>query len=134
MSPGAGFYAGHSGAYAINGWAYNMMHDTREWADQWDYESIFVPDPSSVPVFCDSSWVDAWPRADQAPCPHLLLGGQSAEPGMWRVCIARHGMAINVGFVDGTARKVPLGGLWELNWHKDWQPVHDMYVPEPGEE
>ena len=35
---------------------------------------------------------------------------------MGRICIARHGRAINVAFADGHAAAVPLRQLWTLYW------------------
>jgi prepilin-type processing-associated H-X9-DG protein len=39
---------------------------------------------------------------------------------MGRFCIARHGMAINVAYLDGHAQPVELPDLWRLKWHKAW--------------
>jgi prepilin-type processing-associated H-X9-DG protein len=30
---------------------------------------------------------------------------------------------INVSFYDGHVALVPLEGLWQLEWHRDWQSV-----------
>lgn len=130
---GSGFIRQHYGSYAINGWMYNMGWDGVHHVgmDAYDYESTVTQDSAKVPVFCDSSWVDAWPRVTETPCPDLNLGGQYADPSMWRVCVARHGMSINASFVDGSARKVVLDDLWTLHWHKGWVPDHDIHVPEP---
>jgi prepilin-type processing-associated H-X9-DG protein len=35
---------------------------------------------------------------------------------MCRVCMERHGLAINVVFLDGHAATVPLAQLWQLQW------------------
>ena len=130
-----GFIRQHYGSYAINGWMYNMGWDKVHHVgmDDRDYESTITQESALVPVFCDSSWVDAWPHVTDTPCPNLDLGGQYAEQSMWRVCVARHGMAINASFVDGSSRKVPLDDLWVLNWHKGWVPDYDVHVPGPDE-
>lgn len=132
----SGFIRQHYGSYAINGWMYNMGWDGvhHVGADPYDFESIIDADAANVPVFCDSAWVDAWPRVDQSPCLDLDLGGQYAEPSMWRVCVARHGMSVNASFVDGSARNVPLDDLWVLSWHKGWVPDPTIHVPQPGQE
>ena len=47
---------------------------------------------------------------------------------MGRFCVDRHDYAINVGFMDGSARNVRLPDLWKLRWHKTMEPG------EPGPE
>ena len=37
-----------------------------------------------------------------------------------RLCVARHNMAINVGFMVGHVSTVPLPDLWTLPWHREW--------------
>ena len=116
---------GHHGTYAINGWMYNMLPG---WShDALDYESMIVPRPGEVPVWCDSCWVDAWPRDTDTPPADLALGFN--DGGMGRVCIARHGMAINVAFADGSARKTPLADLWLLRWHETFKRQF-FHIPE----
>ena len=41
---------------------------------------------------------------------------------MGRFCVDRHQMAVNVSFLDASARTVPLQGLWKLKWHKAFTP------------
>jgi prepilin-type processing-associated H-X9-DG protein len=36
-------------------------------------------------------------------------------------CIARHGRAVNVLFLDGHAARVPLSELWKLQWHRGFE-------------
>ncbi|HMD53360.1 MAG TPA: hypothetical protein VKJ65_02280, partial [Phycisphaerae bacterium] len=43
-------------------------------------------------------------------------GTVSSATGMFRVCINRHQMHVNVGFIDGHAETVSLGNLWTLPW------------------
>jgi len=109
--PCGGWMAGHSGSYAINGWMYDMMG----WGNDLDFEILAVSSPSEVPVWFDSAWVDAWPRETNTPpvdYNDILVGW--IDGGMGRLCIARHGVAVNVGFADGSARKVALPDLWLL--------------------
>jgi prepilin-type processing-associated H-X9-DG protein len=47
---------------------------------------------------------------------------------MAHFCIIRHYGAVNGVFLDGSARKVGLKELWNLNWHRDY-PV-DADPPE----
>ena len=76
-------------------------------------------------------------RASDLPATDLFTGIGSG--GMCRIAIPRHGSrpnvtsrkhrsrdllpgAINVGLYDGHAEQVKLERLWQLYWHKDYQP------------
>jgi len=129
--PCGGWMAGHSGAYAINGWMYDMGPWGGAWGDAWDYETITVPRPSNVPVWFDCSWVDAWPQDTNAPpADYEEVWTGYNDGGIGRLCIARHGLAVNVAFADATVRKVALPDLWLLKWHKEFQPQHVAF-PDP---
>ena len=60
--------------------------------------------------------------------PHSPAGSGRAIAN--NVCIARHGRAVNVAFLDGHARTVPLAELWRLRWNNAWV---DTYVSLPPE-
>ena len=117
---------GHHGSVAINGWMYDALpYDGR---DALDYETMSVPRSSDVPVWFDCLWVDAWPRDFNTPPTDLFYGFN--DIGMGRLCVARHGMAINVAFADGSARKTPLADLWLLQWHETFKRQF-LDIPEP---
>ena len=40
--------------------------------------------------------------------------------GLRMVCMARHGRAINIAFLDGHAARTPLEDLWKLRWNNRW--------------
>lgn len=44
-------------------------------------------------------------------------------------CIPRHGRAINVLFLDGHARTVPLTELWQLKWNNVWVSTNVTLPP-----
>jgi prepilin-type processing-associated H-X9-DG protein len=89
----------------------------------------------------------ARPEASDLPAANLVTGGSSLrsmgpgfrEEGIAVFTIPRHGSrpsnistahppvdrlpgAINASFYDGHAEQVKLERLWQLNWHKDYQP------------
>ena len=100
--------------------------------------------PSQTPAFADAAaawW--AWPTADDLPAANLVTGGAGlvgpGGAGMAAFTIPRHGSrprpvptehppeqplpgAINVAFQDGHAAFVRLEQLWQLYWHRDYQP------------
>ena len=134
------------GSYAVNGWLVppRMIDDKTYWPN-W-YEGVFpgpgcfgtdgdVNMPAATPVVTDSIWWVVWP----AESDH---GGFFTVSDMLWVAIARHGSrpnpvpprwvnwpadqplpgAVNVSFFDGHGELVKLDRLWQLDWHKDYQP------------
>jgi prepilin-type N-terminal cleavage/methylation domain len=129
------------GSYCFNGFFYAGGWITAQPDGYLGYDGAFsketsVTMPALTPIFCDSMWVDAWPRTNNPPCPNLAKGTISTQMG--RITIARHGSrpnpiptayptkqrlpaAINLVFYDGHSQTVPLENLWTLYWSKDWQ-------------
>ena len=91
----------------------------------------------------ESVWVDVWPYATDTPSRNLYNGELSIPSNagsIGRVTIARHGStpaasaprnvpkgqkmpgAINIGFADGHVELVRLEKLWDVYWHRDYQP------------
>jgi len=123
--------ASDGGHYAPTGEAYTLS---------WTYQPEQIP--PNVPVFCDGLWVDTEPAPEDQPSAwrsaapaHIVAAtgvlsssanssysGSSANYstatglGMFRVCINRHNMTVNIGCVDGHAETVALGNLWTLPW------------------
>ncbi|HVY69979.1 MAG TPA: prepilin-type N-terminal cleavage/methylation domain-containing protein [Verrucomicrobiae bacterium] len=106
--------------------------------------------PSLTPLFADSASFQAvWPHATDLPPRDLVTADFGRDAGAIRpiqfswnfspLVIPRHGSrpnpvpnnfdpqnplpgAINVSFYDGHAEMVKLDRLWQLYWHKDYQP------------
>ena len=131
----------YSGSYGMNSWLY-----TYEGAKQWDSDQskYFLKDtaiqfPSRTPFFMDAIWPDLWPLATSPPARNLFLGDVSGGR-MTRCTIARHlngspksapqsvapgktlvgGIAMS--FADSHVEMVRLEKLWQMYWHKDYQP------------
>jgi prepilin-type processing-associated H-X9-DG protein/prepilin-type N-terminal cleavage/methylation domain-containing protein len=99
----------------------------------------YPKDSAQVPLIGDCNWHEAWPYNMPVtlsngtttydyddPPTNLLRGAQySTNIGvtgpnfgqMGRFCIARHGRAINIVFLDGHAERVRLPDLWGLKWN-----------------
>jgi prepilin-type processing-associated H-X9-DG protein len=83
-----------------------------------------------VPVLGDGAWQNSWPLETDPTPPDLRSGDRQRQGRQWgadenmlgRYTIARHGLAINVGFLDGHAEAVQLKDLKTLTWHEGWQP------------
>jgi len=107
---------------------------------EWDYpDEASVRDPTSVPMFMDSVWINFDPIETDPPARDLYdPTSKTSSEGMPRVCIARHGGrpagsaprnvlpgaalpgSIIMGFVDGHAQPVKLQDLWTYYWHRNW--------------
>ena len=130
----------YEGSYAMNGW---IMEDKEHFvtppfgSTNWGsvgagtvaefYKNKYASLNSEVPIICDSLWVDSWPlNTDNVP-NDLLGAGYPGFPHqvgtfMGRVCIDRHGKAINMAFADSHTEKLPLEDLWKLKWHRKSVP------------
>jgi prepilin-type N-terminal cleavage/methylation domain-containing protein len=131
-----------SSSYGFNKWltsnptvalGYGLAHP------EWDYpDESSVRDPTSVPMFMDSAWINLDPIETDPPGRDLYDPmSKSSSEGMPRVCIARHGGragsaprnvlpgavlpgTIIMGFVDGHAQPAKLQDLWTYYWHRNW--------------
>jgi len=128
-SPKNKYVGTQRGSYGINGWIHwwNAAHSSRGGQGNSDaqYFNVPVKRGAEVPCFMDCIWDNAWPDPADA-APNSLIKGSGDYAGglsgsmMGRVCLARHGKAINVGFCDGHAQTVLLPDLWKLYWKRDW--------------
>lgn len=97
-----------------------------------------LPYPASTPVTADGVFFWATPRASDIPPANLILDVTDRSL-MWIVAIPRHGNrpsspptnwpanqplpgGVNVSMFDGHVELVKLDNLWQLYWHKDYQP------------
>ncbi len=137
-----------AGSYAYNawlGWPTDPVLQSVYVDTEFFHRETAVMQPTLTPVFSDATYPAVWPRASDKPPYSLYYGAQVSGGGilywsqMQDVAIARHGGrvasppgfydhhkpmpgAINVAFYDGHAQQVKLERLWQLYWHKDYQP------------
>lgn len=96
-----------------------------------------IRQPGVTPTFCDGVSNAILPQATNRPATDLVWGRGGDSIGS--ITIPRHGSrpkqvptrwpvdrmlpgAINVSFYDGHSEQVQLERLWQLSWHKDYQP------------
>jgi len=118
----------HVGSYGINGWICNpspylppngSMWGRAPVSNCWRTPAHEAAD--KAPVFSDMWWVDAWPRATDEPTTiDLAIPDRPNVDEMERICMDRHNGAVNLLFMDWSARKVGLKGLWTLKWHRSF--------------
>jgi len=125
--PAGSWLKDNRGSYTFNQWvAWNSPSNNFA-------ARIKFPNPRNadiIPLFSDGIWVNAWPSSSNTPPANLFLGNTNSSwtVQMSRVCIARHGKAVNVLFADYHVERVPLSGLWKLKWHTGFVP-RDQLVP-----
>jgi hypothetical protein len=130
----------HQGSYCFNGWLYRLPSGATS-GHPIDYSAkgpdYFINLPthntSDIPVFCDSTWVDAWPDTFDPPPGNPFNAGtppqQTGAPYMMhRVTMPRHGLMTQMVFMDGSARRMRLKECWLLRWNAKWV---NNYDPKP---
>ena len=118
-------------SYGVNWWVQTpTQHAVPEWKPL--YVAMRTGMADAVPLFADavSPSLDPQP-ADTPPrdlvAPNYIENGELI--GLRGFCIARHGRAINIVFLDGHAKRVPLEDLWKLPWHARWVPTEVTLPP-----
>jgi prepilin-type N-terminal cleavage/methylation domain-containing protein/prepilin-type processing-associated H-X9-DG protein len=123
-----------SGSYGYNGYCLRLHpsgddKNLVKGGQAGSADRLWVPplhQTAELPIIFDAIWPTAWPKeTDNPPSSLYAPSGWNALTigNNWtRVCIARHRMAINVGFFDGHVEAVELPDLWKLKWHRQWNP------------
>ncbi len=76
---------------------------------------------TETPLFGDSTWADMGWAFEGTPMPDDFQNPHAYPPYyLQRMCVDRHSESINVTFLDGSARRVPIVDLWSLKWHALW--------------
>ncbi len=126
---GNGWMQDHKGSYCFNGWLYRLDPDSTSPMLGYSargpeyFFNLPARDVGGVPVFADSTWVDAWPHRDDMPPGNPMTEGSppndtSSNRMIRRVTIPRHLKMINVVFMDGSAKTVGLKELFALKWNR----------------
>lgn len=123
------------GSYGMNLWHDSKGFFVNDFPRRFYFDKYSLA-PGDAPIYGDSVWVGAWPEAKDRVPSDLKGGGygggsfpHSRGQLMGRFALDRHNGGINVGFVDGHASKVSVKNLWTLNWHRDFEPNHNVKVP-----
>ncbi len=130
---------GHVSSYGWNGWVVHWCgpQDHPRGSPPLFYTESEIAQPALTPLLADSTWFWELPKASDPPPADLVSGGDGVSMG--GVCIPRHGNRPNpvprnwptskplpgatiVSFFDGHGELVKLERLWQLYWHKDYQP------------
>jgi len=131
-----------AGSYAVNGYLIEGARSRRygwgEVASNYFTREVQLQSPSSTPVTADGVFFQVAPLASDLPPANLNLDMRDRSL-MWIVAIPRHGRrpspvpsrwpadlplpgAVNVSMFDGHVELLKLDNLWQLHWHRDYQP------------
>lgn len=121
--PGGGQHR-YVSSYGINSWTNNMSRDRGFRLEVFFWKNVRIDKgKNNIPVFADATWHDAWPLHTDSPPPHqdaYGIGNMGITGEMNHFCIDRHDGAINMHFMDWSARNVGLKELWILKWHRSY--------------
>lgn len=131
----------YEGSYGFNDWMYDPTAP-RDIGLAGPEEQFFGGNidagafqPSRVPVFYDSSWSSAapnhWDPPSSNPNDPYTIWSEVTSAQMTRLCLNRHDFAINIAYVDGSAARVVLNGLWNQQWHAKWVFTAERFVAHP---
>lgn len=126
---------GHFGSYGMNWWLCNNTR-TKTGGNFYPGDGNLpklwrrvenVKTPYQVPSFADSSYYGFWPEQYDMPPINMedvipSRGNQHYPDGVKRVCVNRHNKYAGVVFVDGSARRISLKRMWNLKWHRNYDP------------
>ncbi len=123
------------GSYSMNSWC-SVPDETASLiigatlsgntADDF-WKTTNIRSAERVPLFGDAWWWCAWPKDNDRPPTYE--DEKSSFPcgcreSMQRFCINRHDGYINISFLDGSARRIGLKGLWTLKWHRNYNTAN----------
>jgi type II secretory pathway pseudopilin PulG len=131
-------------SYALNGW-FRLDHyhqfDRPRMLPLYFRTEASVLHPANSPVFGDGFQYSAWPTENDPPNRDLYRQDSFAQHDIGEFTMARHGsrgparssLPVAPGeplgpwvnhlvFYDGHVGRVKLDDLWQMDWHKGWEP------------
>jgi prepilin-type processing-associated H-X9-DG protein/prepilin-type N-terminal cleavage/methylation domain-containing protein len=127
-----------SGSYGFNAWFYEVTGGPNSYVIPSGFYRPPYKREALMPVFADSNWREVWASQndpapsnleDSGPTSWLFTASLEVQSPLQRVCMDRHGKAVNVAFFDGHAETVKLPYLWTLKWSADWTRTTPQVVP-----
>jgi len=114
------------GSYGINFWVTHSTAGGRVGGHLW--KTPKVKGAAYAPMFFDCVVSGICPlHTDEPPAydDEVYISNPGNASEMKACCLNRHHEHINMAFLDFSARKVGLKELWELQWHRNWNPNND---------
>lgn len=136
---GTAFYAWELVTYEVGepDWIvrgdYRGSYGVNEWALSYKYAPPgrvrYPPNGAErIPLLGDCRQVYTVAPDDGEVMPTDLQGIASKGLGVNQYCLDRHGMAVNLVFLDGHAERIPLYELWNLKWSETFK-ARDVVLP-----
>jgi prepilin-type N-terminal cleavage/methylation domain-containing protein len=123
----------YTGSYGWNAWLNKDGMQYINYVDRFDKPYItlgYVKYPDRTPTFADCAWSHGLPQTAD-PEPDNIKGdivpGRFNNTGVF--AMDRHDMGINAAMVDGSVQYVKIKDLWELYWHRGFEPK-ELILPE----
>ena len=122
------------GSYVANKW----MLVTNSNTDKEKYFVSMSQAKSDTPLLADGGYLRAGPTTEMAVTSSQLIDLQGSGSGddnfrmgspIERLLLDRHDMATCVGFADGHADKIKLKEMWSLYWHRGFERVAELELP-----
>jgi prepilin-type N-terminal cleavage/methylation domain-containing protein len=115
-------------SYGLNCWVYDPpagVSDIQGRPTEYNWRTPSVKGAAYVPLFADTMWRGGGPwHSEEPPEYNGQWNGVDYEIGHF--CIDRHGAGtVNHLFLDWSVGKIGLKQLWELKWHRNWNPDND---------
>ena len=127
VAPKTAYISAGKGSYGLNYWIYNetpadgVRPDATDGAGYWRHAQVAAA--ARVPVFTECTWVVGYhgstggvTETDSPPESEMRRGCSAISCH----CLNRHEGAVNVLFMDSSARRIGLKQLWTLKWSRGY--------------
>ena len=125
------------GSYGINWWLNDNDASSSLYSNANKWRTSSVGRQSEIPVMFDCGFFLSRPLESDNPPATGGKDGVGWDPinynmyrGMTRICHDRHNVAINIVFMDSSARTVKCRELWDLKWHRNWKVTREIDWPD----
>jgi len=109
-------------SYGLNSWVYNPKSNNLQGRPAiYNWRKDDVTRPSCTPLFLDSMWRGGGPYETNIP-PDFNGAWAGYDAEMNHFAIERHAKGVNILFFDSSVRYSRARDLWQLPWHKNWDP------------
>jgi prepilin-type N-terminal cleavage/methylation domain-containing protein len=124
------------GSYGKNAYCSSEV-DPEMWCEVSEkaFPTVYVREAHRIPYFGDCMFLGSACISPTDTVPEYEdRWFMTFEGELERFVIARHGLSINMLFLDMAVRKVGLKQLWQLKWHAQWdQEAEENPPPDPYE-
>ncbi len=122
-------------SYGLNCWVYSSTADIQNRPASWCWRKLEnATHPTIIPLMADCMWRGGGPTHNNSPANS---GTMPTYNGQWNgsghefnhFLMKRHAKGINLVFLDGGARYVPIRGLWQLKWNRNFDIEYSTRNP-----